>query len=137
MCVQCGRLIHCKYKVENHSPEKKLNLIKETISWLNDTFIPLFSMKPLEDLPRAYRMNGTACVIAKALTDNVPNTGKSWQVSTENVYRYTPRQQDEITDDTYGEPYTVDEWELPEDVKEFVRLFDMGEYPELIDVALP
>ena len=86
-------------------------------------------MKPLEDLPRAYRMNGTACVIAKALTDNVPNTGKSWQVSVDNVYRYSR----EVGED---QPI-VDEWELPEDVKEFVRLFDMGEYPELIEEALP
>jgi len=133
MCVTCGRLIHCKYALVNHGPEKKRNLLKETISWLNETFIPLVGMTPLEDLPRAYRMNGTECVIAKALINNVPNTGKSWQVSTENIYRYTPREQDEITDDTYGEPYTVDEWELPENVQEFVRLFDMGEYPELID----
>jgi len=96
-------------------------------------------MTPLEDLPRAYRMNGTACVIAKALQDNVPNTGKTWQVSTENIYRYTPRElREEDYDDVPSveemdrEQIKIDDWELPENVREFVRLFDMGEYPELI-----
>ena len=143
MCVQCGRLIHCKYKLVKHTTEEKRNLLKETISWLNETFIPLFGMIPLEDLPRAYRMNGTACVIAKALQDNVPNTGKTWQVSTENIYRYTPRElREEDYDDVPSveemdrEQIKIDDWELPENVREFVRLFDMGEYPEFIAEAL-
>lgn len=140
MCVKCGKLIQCLYKdsksIVTYTTEEKRNLLKDTLSWLNETFVPLVGMKPLEDLPKAYRMNGTACVIAKALTNNVPNTNKAWQVSIDNIYRYTPREQNEMTDDTYGEPYTVDEWELPERVQEFVRLFDMGEYPELVEVAL-
>ena len=57
-----------------NSAEHRTSLIMKTISWLNNTFVPM-GMKPIEDLPEAIPANGNTCVIARVLKNGFREFG--------------------------------------------------------------
>ena len=98
---------------------EKVALIQQTISWLNETFIPDLGMTPLEDLPCGDKGQASSCVIAIALSQNVPMTDRSgfWSIGNSTI--------------EWHSDYGFREWSVPDYVGMFIARFDGGEFPEL------
>jgi hypothetical protein len=96
------------------------SLIQKTLSWVNDTFVPL-GLKPIEYFLPACPGKATACVIAIALQENSKWSGVT--VTSSSI-------------DLGLEGLTWDErtFEIPEDVASFIRKYDDGLFPELVDL---
>jgi len=96
------------------------SLIQKTLSWVNDTFVPL-GLKPIEYFLPACPGKATACVIAIALQKN-----SKWGHVTVTAGSV----------DLGLEELSWDEriFEIPEDVASFIRKYDDGLFPELIDL---
>lgn len=96
------------------------SLIQKTLSWLNDTFVPL-GLKPIEYFLPACPGQPTACVIAIALQQN-----SKWGHVTVTAGSV----------DLGFEELSWDEriFEIPEDVASFIRKYDDGLFPELVDL---
>ena len=118
---------------------EKTNMVMATIKWVNDTFTP-FGLKPIEDLPEAIPGQGNSCVIAKVIKDGLPDLPYV-HVGVTSVDLNAPDGKDitnpmlydalDYSDRDYARN---DVLEVPEEVGEFIRQFDFGSFPELIDV---
>ena len=113
-----------------------------TIKWVNDTFVP-WGMKPIEDLPEAIPGQGNSCVIAKVLKDNFPDF-ENVQVGSASIdfNIYLPNedvdssqwiQNDAIKAYILSEEGFLNYMPMPPELTEFIREFDGGRIPELID----
>ena len=120
----------------------KTNMVMATIKWVNDTFTP-FGLKPIEDLPEAIPGQGNACVIAKVIKDGLPDLDNV-HVGVTSVDLNAPNGRDitnpmlyealDYQGTAYNEYAKNDILEVPEEVGDFIRHFDAGSFPELIDV---
>jgi len=103
------------------------------IKWVNDTFVP-WGLKPIEDFPDAVPGQGNICVLAKVLKDGFPELENVQVGSTSIDFNAF---EDEVEDVRLKEMLRVNEYHnglnLPQDIREFIRNFDYGEIPELID----
>ena len=102
---------------------ENIELVKKTISWINDTFVPL-GLRPVESLDdyRACPQQGERCVIALVLQSN-PQWDNNVTVGVSRIQIGYKNSWDELL-----------EFDVPTDVGNFIRDFDNGEYPSLVDL---
>ena len=121
---------------------EKTNMVMATIKWVNDTFTP-FGLKPIEDLPEAIPGQGNSCVIARVIKDGLPDLPHV-HVGVTSIDLNAPIGRD-ITNNmlynalgyegtAYNEYAKNDIVDVPQEVGDFIRHFDYGSFPELIDV---
>jgi len=104
-----------------------------TIKWVNDTFCP-WGLTPIEDLPEAVPGQGNSCVIAKVLKDGFSELENVHVGSTSIDFNIFDGDLEDIQDARLKEMLELDEnISLPQDVRTFIRDFDSGKFPELID----
>ena len=104
-----------------------------TIKWVNDTFCP-WGLTPIEDLPEAIPGQGNSCVIAKVLKDGFAELENVHVGSTSIDFNIFDGDLEDIQDARLKEMLELDESiYLPQDVRMFIRDFDCGKFPELID----
>ena len=98
----------------------KIKMLQDTLSWLNETFVPSVGMKPLEDLPQGEKSNSKYCVIANALNTNAPSKSGYWSVTNKEI-------------ELVYDGGTVAHWAVPEQVSNFIEKFDEGDFPEYVE----
>ena len=131
-----------------NSAEHRTSLIMKTISWLNNTFVPM-GMKPLEDLPEALPAQGNSCVIARVLKDNfrdfeavqVGRTGidlmpDAYAQSKTPSNLFNPNLAEHLGGDATSQSFTEQAIDVPSFVAMFIQEFDNGKIPDLIDKEL-
>ena len=106
---------------------RKVELIQKTLSWLNETFVSVVGMKPLEDLPLGTKGHGDSCVLANALRQNAPLSSGEWFVDGKNIFINGEGRLVDEREDKYG----CGEWPLPSEAMELIQLFDSGNFQEL------
>ena len=111
----------------------KIQLVMNAIKWINDTFVPR-GLTPIEDFPQAIPGEGEACVIARIIRTNPIWPDAS--VSSSHVHLNISGDALGNFDET-GNPIDENTIDMPEEVREFVRAFDNGEYPELVETPIP
>ena len=115
-----------------------LDVIQKTISWINETFVPM-GLNPIEDLPKACPGKASYCVIAEALKTNPKwkqvnvlghivnlNLGAAY-IAKVGGYKHA----DANIVRQLNDASVID---IPQEVSNFITGFDKGEYAELIDV---
>ena len=111
----------------------KTELLRNAITWLNETFVPL-GLKPIEYFQPACPGKHRYCVIAEALKQNERWEHVTVQASGIDLGVSNP---DEDPDYYLGTEYNTHEhFDMPEEVHNFITNYDDGEYPELVDLNL-
>ena len=120
------------------------SIIQKTISWINDTFVPR-GLAPIEDLPEAVPGKAKFCVIAQVLKSNWQyvsvngdvvdlNMGSDYgnKVGWDKIGSYDNNTSD--YDRMFRRLREESLIDIPNEISEFIKDFDKGSYPNLIDM---